>query len=77
MNLIYMCVFYKESYITLLKLLITSISLKANIDKNTTDILIITSQSFQPIIQQALSKLLFTYPLLYIRFKNINGCFLL
>jgi lipopolysaccharide biosynthesis glycosyltransferase len=55
MNLIYMCVFYKESYITLLKLLITSISLKGNIDKNTTDILIITSQSFQPIIQQALS----------------------
>jgi len=55
MNLIYMCVFCQHSYINLLKLLITSISVKGNINKETTDILIITSPSFQPLIQQELA----------------------
>ena len=54
MNLIYMCVFYQESYIRLLKLLMTSISEKGYINKHTTDILIITSAAFQPIIQETL-----------------------
>jgi hypothetical protein len=54
MNLIYMCVFYQESYIILLKLLIISIYARSNINKETTDILIITSPSFQPYIQKEL-----------------------
>lgn len=54
MNLIYICVFCQESYINLLKLLITSILMKGNINKETTDILIITSPSFQPLIQKEL-----------------------
>jgi len=63
MNLIYMCIFHQESYINLLKLLITSISEKANINKKTTDILIITSPSFQLIIQNELKN--FDLPLNY------------
>lgn len=54
MNLIYMCVFHQMSYINLLTLLITSILAKANINKETTDILIITSPSFQPLIKNKL-----------------------
>jgi lipopolysaccharide biosynthesis glycosyltransferase len=54
MNLIYVCVFYQQSYIKLLKLLITSISVKGNINKDTTDILIITSPGFHTIIQKDL-----------------------
>ena len=53
-NLIYMCVFHKESYINLLKLLITSIEVKGNIDRETTDILIFTSPDFHPLIQKEL-----------------------
>lgn len=34
MNLIYICVFHKQDYIKLLKLLIASISVKANINGN-------------------------------------------
>ena len=49
-----MCVFHQESYINLLKLLIRSISVKANINKETTDILIITSPSFLRQIQKEL-----------------------
>ena len=63
MNLIYMCVFHQESYIHLLKVLIRSISIKADINKETTDILIITSPSFQPLIQKALES--FDLPLQY------------
>jgi lipopolysaccharide biosynthesis glycosyltransferase len=58
-----MCVFHQESYIQLLKLLITSISVKANFNTNTTDILIITSPSFQPLIQKELEG--FDLPLHY------------
>ena len=49
-----MCVFHQKSYINLLKLLVTSISVKAAIQKATTDILIITSPEFQPLIQTEL-----------------------
>lgn len=63
MNLIYMCVFHQENYINLLKLLITSISIKANINKETTNILIITSAQFQSKIQKELES--FDLPLLY------------
>lgn len=48
-----MCVFHQESYIKLLKLLITSISEKGNVKANT-DILIITSPVFQLLIQKEL-----------------------
>ena len=63
MNLIYMCVFYNKDYINLLNLLIKSISVKSNINKETTNILIITSPSFQPLIQDKLSH--FNLPLYY------------
>ena len=63
MNLIYICVFHQESYINLLKLLIRSISVKANINKETTDILIITSPSFHHKIQKELES--FDLPLHY------------
>lgn len=58
-----MCVFHQQDYINLLKLLITSISLYGNINKETTDILIITSPIFQPIIQKELET--FNLPLQY------------
>ena len=43
MNLIYICVFHQQNYINLLKLLINSIHIRGNLNKETTDILIITS----------------------------------
>ena len=43
MNLIYTSVLYDTKYINLLKILITSISVQGNINKEETDILIITS----------------------------------
>jgi lipopolysaccharide biosynthesis glycosyltransferase len=49
-----MCVFHQQSYINLLKLLMTSIAVKANIDTTTTHILVITSPEFQPLIQKEL-----------------------
>jgi len=55
MNLIYMCVFHQESYIQLLKLLIHSIAIKANIHPGTTHILIYTSAAFQPLIVKELA----------------------
>jgi lipopolysaccharide biosynthesis glycosyltransferase len=55
-------VFHQENYINLLKLLVTSISVKANL-KNDTDILIVTSPSFQPLIQKELEN--FDLPLQY------------
>jgi len=54
MNLIYVCVFHKESYVNLLELLMNSISVKSNIQKNT-DILIVTSSEFQPIVASKMS----------------------
>ena len=58
-----MCVFHQTGYINLLKLLVTSISVKANINRETTDILIITSPKFQPLIQKELEA--FDLPLHY------------
>jgi lipopolysaccharide biosynthesis glycosyltransferase len=58
-----MCVFHQENYIKLLELLMKSISLRANINKETTDILILTSPSFQPLIQKKLDG--FVLPLHY------------
>jgi hypothetical protein len=52
-----MCVFHQESYIELLKLLILSIYRNGNIQQTTTDILIITSPLFQPLIQKKLEKI--------------------
>lgn len=63
MNLIYMCVFHQESYINLLKLLVTSISVKGNINKDTTEILIITSPTFEPLIQKEMES--FDLPIQY------------
>jgi len=63
MNLIFICVFHKKSYINLLEILIRSISVKGNINKHTTEILITTSPSFQPIIQKVLES--FDLPLYY------------
>jgi hypothetical protein len=54
MNIIYICVFHQHGYIDLLKLLIVSLSIKSNINKQTTDILIITSLKFQLLIQEAI-----------------------
>jgi len=56
MNLIYMCVFHNQDYIKLLSLLVKSISIRGNVNKETTDILIITSPAFQPIIAKELSE---------------------
>jgi len=61
--LIYACVFHQEKYIDLLDLLIKSISLKAKLNKDTTDILIITSPVFLPLIQKRLSE--YSLPLVY------------
>ena len=69
MNLIYMCVFYQLEYIKLLNLLIRSISEKANINKETTHILIITSPLFQPLIKKCLD--IYDLPLHYY-ILNIN-----
>jgi len=56
-----MCVFYQRNYINLLKLLVQSISVKANIQKETTDLLIITSPEFQPLIQREVSNVPLTF----------------
>ena len=58
-----MCVFHNKDYINLLKLLIESISVNGNINKETTDILIITSPLFEPLIQKELES--FDLPLQY------------
>ena len=68
MNLIYICVFYQESYIQLLKLLITSI----HKNSNKTDILIMTSPAFQPIIEKEIS--CFDLPIKYYIF-NVRTLF--
>lgn len=51
-----MCVFHQVNYTDLLTLLIQSIYIKGNVNKETTHILIITSPEFQPIIQKKLSE---------------------
>ena len=54
-HLAYMCVFYNKDYIKLLALLLTSIKLYSSLKD--TDILVITSKEFEPLIQD-LSKTL-------------------
>jgi hypothetical protein len=49
-----MCVFHQESYINLLQLLLKSIVIRGSINKETTDILIVTSTELQPLIQEKL-----------------------
>jgi lipopolysaccharide biosynthesis glycosyltransferase len=56
MNLIYACVFHQQNYITLLKLLIKSLHVRGNLNQETTDILIMTSPNFLPLIQKELSE---------------------
>ena len=55
-NLIYITVFYQEDYINLLELLINSIYIKGNINKDTTEILIITLGEFKPKIEKRLEQ---------------------
>lgn len=73
MNLIYMCVFHQESYIQLLKLLITSISLKGNTKD---DILIITSPSFKPLIEKELESFQMNFQYYLLDFHTLfeAGC---
>ena len=54
MNLIYICVFYQESYINLLQLLISSMTMYSNLNKENTHILIITSILFKSKIEKEL-----------------------
>lgn len=55
--------FHNANYANLLKLLITSISVNARFNKQTTDILILTSPTFQPLIQRDLEN--FDLPIYY------------
>jgi len=73
MNLIYMCVFHQHSYIDLLRLLIRSIYIHSNIDRDTTDILIITSPEFESSIQDTLAK--FPLPIKYYILPDIHTLF--
>lgn len=52
MNLIYACVFYQENYVTLLKLLFISLFANSTINKETTEIMIVTHPRFQANIQK-------------------------
>jgi len=54
MNLIYLCVFHQENYINLLKLLLNSLITNGKLNKNTTNILIITSPNFLEKIKSTL-----------------------
>ena len=73
MNLIYLCVFFQKEYIKLLSLLINSINLCYNINKEVkTDILILTSYDFQPLIDSEISK--YNLPIKYFIF-NVNSLF--
>lgn len=63
MNLIYMCVSYQENYINLLKLLINSINVKANLNSETTHILIMTTPKFHELILKELIN--FNLPIKY------------
>lgn len=63
MNLIYVSIFHNTSYVNLLKLLVTSINQNAYLDRNTTEILILTSPSIQTLIQKELEE--FDLPIFY------------
>jgi lipopolysaccharide biosynthesis glycosyltransferase len=55
-NLIYISLFYQSDYIKLLELLINSIYVKGNLNKDTTDILIMTLGEFKPLIEERLAR---------------------
>jgi len=76
MKLIYLCVFHKQSYIQLLKLFSLSLIKKGNINKETTDILIVTSPDFQPLIQKELSEFDFPFKYFILNFHSLfeAGC---
>ena len=76
MNLIYFCVFNQEDKINILKLLIETLDKRGNINNGTTDILIITSPIFQPIIQNELScfNLKFQYYVLDLKTRIETSC---
>ena len=59
MNLIYVCVFYQDSYIHLLSMLLHSLYARSNIDSSNTEFLICTSAAFRPILEDMLTN----YPL--------------
>jgi len=63
MNLVYMCVFYQTNYIHLLKLLVRSIHERSKLNKETTDVLVMTSPYFHPYIQYELKE--FDLPIKY------------
>jgi lipopolysaccharide biosynthesis glycosyltransferase len=58
-----MCVFHNKNYISLLKLLLTSIHLKHNMGARDTHVLVITSSEFQPIIEKEC--LMLNFPIQY------------
>jgi lipopolysaccharide biosynthesis glycosyltransferase len=70
MNLIYTSLFYQESYLELLRLLITSIFERGNINNETTDIVIMTSSEFKPKIEKIVAP--YNLPIKYFLF-NINN----
>lgn len=61
MNLIYICVFFNKDYIKLLDLLIKSLHTNGNINKQTTDILIVSSSAFKPLIENIASQYAFSF----------------
>jgi hypothetical protein len=60
-HLIYVCVFYQKGYINLLELLTHSIMKRGHINPATTDILIMTSPEFKPLIKDTLEYLEFNF----------------
>lgn len=72
-NLIYTCVFKNPDYINLLYLWIKSLCLYGNVNTNTTDILIITSQEFANIICERLKEFeSYRIPIFFHTYENIN-----
>jgi Glycosyl transferase family 8 len=61
MNLIYMCVFFQEKYIDLLELLVESIHARGCVNPETTDLLLLTSAEFQPLIEGRLARFGFQF----------------
>jgi len=68
MNLIYMCVFFQEKYIDLLELLVESIHARGCLNPETTDILLLTSPQFKPVIESRLARFGFQF-----RFYLLNA----
>lgn len=75
-HLIYVCVFYQKGYILLLELLVKSIMERGHINPATTDILIMTSPEFKPLIETALAsfQLPFQYHVLPLKTMMEAAC---